>query len=110
MGDTVTLRKRIFYGVSIIGIPGYFCIQSFYGSICYLGKYVCGSILWKKGLRSYLKGIQPCAPDFLSYGNPVFDQCHIFPDKIMYLLTNDPDLITMGSEYLRYVGISCYGD
>lgn len=30
----------------------------------------------------------------------------LFPDKIMYFFTNEPDLILMGSKYLRYVGIS----
>lgn len=29
-----------------------------------------------------------------------------FPEGIMGLLTNDPDLIRLGSEYLKYVGIS----
>ncbi|MBD5509495.1 MAG: MATE family efflux transporter [Lachnospiraceae bacterium] len=29
-----------------------------------------------------------------------------FPDRIMCFLTNEPDLIRMGNEYLRYIGIS----
>ena len=30
----------------------------------------------------------------------------LFSDKIMYFFTDDPDLVILGSEYLRYAGIS----
>ena len=37
----------------------------------------------------------------------VFTVCALaFPGKIMYLFTNDPELIRMGSDYLRIAGIS----